>query len=178
MIEGSDFQLRTVRESDLTELFVFFDSIRLKGDYLPSTLLSESQFRRAFLETGFWEEDRGMILLSNGKLLGAIWYERQKSFDCLELYYYIFQREDRKKGIMSEALPLFCSYLFATKKLQRLQIAVPDYSKAALRVAQKSGFQFEGIARKAFFHRGDYLDLCLYSLLRSEAKVEKIYSHD
>jgi RimJ/RimL family protein N-acetyltransferase len=177
MIEGRNCQIRTVRETDLEELHRFLDSIRLKGEYLPSALISETRFRKAFDETGFWEEDAGMVLLSSDRLLGAIWFERQPVFDCLDLKYYIFRADDRGKGIMSEALSLFCSYLFATKKIHRLQIAVPDYSKAALRVAQKSGFQFEGIARQAFFHRGAYLDLCLYSLLRGDAKVENIYPH-
>lgn len=168
MIEGKNFQLRTVKESDLLELFSFLSSIRLKGEYLPSDLLSEHQFKQIFYETAFWQKDGGTALIASNHLLGAIWFERQEPLDYLDLHYYIFRKEDRGKGIMSEALPLFCSYLFATKKIHRLQASIPDYSKPALRVAQKSGFQFEGIARQAFFHRGLYLDLCIYSLLRSE----------
>ncbi len=180
MLEGKNVHLRTVKEADLSELYNYFDSIRLKGEYLPGGLLSEYQLRREFFETGFWEEEKGMALIEQkkGRVLGAVWFDKMKIFDGYELHFYIFPKEERGKGFMTEALALFCPYLFATKKIERLQISVPDYSKSALRVAQKSGFQFEGIARSAFFHRGNYLDLCVYSLLRAECAkgIEKIYT--
>lgn len=177
MIEGQNIHLRTVKEGDLADLYAYLDSIRLKGGYLPSDLLSEHQFRLHFYETGFWSEEKGtLIVLAEEKMIGAVWFEKQPFLDCLDLHFYIFDRENRGKGFTREALFLFSSYLFATKKIERLQISIPDYSKAAMRVAQKCGFQFEGIARSAFFHRGQYLDLCIYSLLRGECKgIEKIY---
>ena len=178
MLEHERFHLRTVKEGDLVELYRYLDSIRHKGEYLPSELLSESQFRTTFHETGFWEKEKGtaLIVLPEGRLMGALWYEKEKLFDCLDLRCYIFQREDRGQGIMTLALPLFCRYLFATQKVERLQFAVPDYCKAALHLAKKAGFQFEGIARSSFFHRGKFLDLCIYSLLRTECKgIETIY---
>lgn len=177
MIEGARILLRTVKEADLPALFEALDSIRLKGEYLPSGLLSEMRFRKEYAETGFWEDERGTALICHpdGTLAGAIWFETSRF--GTDLSFYLFRREDRGRGVMSEALPLFCSYLFATQRVERLQIAIPDYSKASLRIAQKCGFQFEGILRSSFFHRGKHLDLCLYSLLRGECKgVEKIYT--
>ncbi len=175
MLEGKNLNLRTVKEGDLSELYAYFDSIRMKGEYLSSELLSEHQFRSQFYETGFWTDERGTLLvLKDGQLVGAVWFERQLFFDCLDLHFYVFHPKNRAKGIMQEALPLFVSYLFAAKKVERVQILVPGYSKAALRVAQKCGFQFEGIARSALFYRGSYLDLCIYSRLRSEQSFEKI----
>lgn len=178
MIEGKNILLRTVKESDLTELYSYFDSIRMKGEYLSGELLSDHQFRLSFYETGFWSEEKGTLLvIQENRLVGAIWFEKQTFFDCLDLHFYIFHAEDRGKGIMKEAISLFSTYLFATKKIERLQISIPDYCKSALRIVQKCGFQFEGIARSSLFHRGAYLDLCIYSLLRSECKgIENIYS--
>ncbi len=175
MLEGKNLHLRTVKEGDLPEFYSYFDSIRMKGEFLSSELLSEHQFRLQFYETGFWTDEKGTLLIIKDDVpVGAIWFERQHFFDCLDLHFYIFHAKDRAKGLMKEALPLFTSYLFATKKIERLQISVPGYSKAALRIAQKCGFQFEGIARSALFHRGAYLDLCIYSRLRSEQSFEKI----
>lgn len=178
MLEGKSLFLRTVKEADLTEIYSYFDSIRLKGEYLSSELLSEHAFRLEFYETGFWSEERGtLVIVRESRLVGALWFEKQRFFDCLDLHFYIFHPEDRNLGIMQEALGLFTCYLFATKKVERLQISIPNYSKEALRVAQKGGFQFEGIARSSLFHKGAFLDLCIYSQLRSECKeIEKIYS--
>lgn len=178
MLVGQKVILRTVKEEDLELLFTCLNSVRWKGEYLSSELLSQHQFRLQFYETGFWTEEKGtLILLHENRLVGALWFEKHSFLDCLDIHFYIFHSEDRGKGLMQEALSLFSSYLFATRREVRLQISIPDYSQAALRVAQKCGFQFEGIARSAFFHRGQYLDLCLYSLLRAECKnIEKIYS--
>jgi RimJ/RimL family protein N-acetyltransferase len=179
MIEGRNVHLRTVKEADLPELYGYLDSVRLKGEYLPGGLLSEQRFRTQFYETGFWEEERGTLLIEGKeqRLLGAVWFEPAGAIEGCELRFLIFQVKERGKGLMSEALSLLCPYLFAMKRIERLQIAIPDYSKAALRVSQKCGFQFEGIARSAIFHRGKYQDLCIYSLLRSECTkgIEKIY---
>ncbi len=176
MLKGSSVLLQTVREADLPELYTHFTSLEQRGPYLPGEVVSEPQFKMEFYEHGFWNEERGILLLhAEDRLCGAIWYEKVEG--GLSLFFYMFRKEDRGKGWMKEAIDLFTAYLFSAKKIERIQIAVPDYCKAALHLAQKCGFQFEGIARSALFHRGRYLDLCIYSLLRGECKgIEKIYT--
>jgi RimJ/RimL family protein N-acetyltransferase len=169
MIEGKLVTLRTVKEKDLPDLYIYLDSMRLRGDYLPGPLLSEAKFKTQFLETGFWAEQEGLVIVQiKERVVGALWYIAHPSLEALDLYFYMFRPEDRGKKWMSEAFPLFCNYLFYTKKVYRLQSLIPDYSKAAIRIVQKGQFQFEGIIRKAFFHRGQYLDLCLYGLIRDD----------
>lgn len=168
MIEGKNVCLRTVKEEDLALLYRCLDSIRMKGEFLSAHLLSEHSFRLEFFETGFWTEEKGVLLVVHEKVVGALWYERQKKLDFLEISFYIFEKQDRKKGWMKEALRLFCRYLFAVYKIQRLQVSVPNYSQEALKLVQKCHFQFEGIARSACFQNGRYVDLCVYSLLRGE----------
>lgn len=178
MLKGRNLHLRTVKEEDLGNLYSYFDSIAMRGEFLKSDLISFHQFELEFIETGFWKEEKGTLLIEvRNHVVGAIWFERQTFLDCLDIHFYIFQPQHRGKGIMTEALSLFAAYLFATKKIERLQISIPGYSKAAIRVAQKCGFQFEGIARSSFFHRGKYLDLCIYSYLRKECEnLNKVYA--
>lgn len=178
MLRGKNLHLRTVKEQDLGNLHSYFDSISMRGEFLKSDLLSFHRFELEFIETGFWKGEKGTLLIEiRDQVIGAIWFERQFFLDCLDIHFYIFQPQHRGKGVMTEVLSLFAAYLFATKKIERLQVSIPDYSKAALRVAQKCGFQFEGIARSSFFHRGKYLDLCIYSLLRSECSdLKKVYA--
>ncbi len=178
MLEGNSVILRCVKEEDLSRLYMSMNSLRMKGEYLSAELISEHQFRLQFYETSLWSEDRGMLMiLHKERLVGAIWYEKAP-LDALDLHFYTFDKADRNKGYMKEAIMLFSRYLFATKKIERIQVSIPDYSQAALKLVQRCKFQFEGIARSAFFHRGSYLDLCIYSMLRSECKeIEKIYPH-
>ena len=147
------------------------------GSYLFSEMVSFPSFVKRFDESGFYTESEGMFLIvREEKVIGMICFKKDESLGSLSLTFFNFSLEDRKKGYVKEAISLLSKYLFATQKVQRLQILVPDYFKVASHIAQSAGYQFEGIARSAYFHRGKYLDLCIYSLLRSECKeIEKIY---
>ncbi|NGX43948.1 MAG: hypothetical protein K1060chlam3_00105, partial [Candidatus Anoxychlamydiales bacterium] len=95
-------------------------------------------------------------------------YIKSIFLDAQELKYIIFDEKNRGKGFMKEALKVFSSFLFSNRKINRLQLAIPDYHRASIAVAQKCGYIFEGIAREAIFSNGKYLDVCIYSLLRKE----------
>ncbi|MBM3183974.1 MAG: GNAT family N-acetyltransferase [Chlamydiae bacterium] len=171
MIEGKGFVLRAVRSSDLEELFEL-----VRREELLKSVHSEPKFQQKFNNTGFWEETEGAVLiLKKKRIAGLIEYHQATPFEGLALTFCVFKEQDRSVGLMSAALSLFSLSLFEMKKIERLQLFIPDYNKAAIRVAQKCLFQFEGIARRALFHRGAFRDLCLYALLRRE--VEKIPIH-
>ena len=116
-----------------------------------------------------------MILDSQERMLGYIKFKKKQFEDSFELAFFIFSSKDRGKGLMTEALNQFCSYLFTTRRVNRLQLSIPDYNRAAIAVAQKSGFVFEGIARQALFSKGKYIDLCRYALLREENKEAEAF---
>lgn len=172
MIEGNGFILRTVRASDLDSLYEARSNVEARGEYIPPRMGSEPGFRKEFAETGFWTEDKGFLLIvdpEDGRLLGTIAYFRPVFYsDGLEIAYQIFQAASRGKGIMTEVLRLFSSFLFSHRNLHRLQLAVHPLNVASRRVAEKAGFRKEGVLRGAFFHRGAHHDLELYSLLRDE----------
>ena len=171
MIKAKNILLRPVEEVDLDMLFVLESAAFLQMDNAFFTMESFYKFKQRFYQTGFWNDDEGisLILDKQGRILGKIEYRKCNS-DALTLYFLLYKEEDRGQGYMGEALPLFASFLFAIKKINRLQLDIPDYNTAAIAAAQKGGFSFEGIARQALFQKGRYLDLCVYSLLREESK--------
>jgi [ribosomal protein S5]-alanine N-acetyltransferase len=173
MVDGKNVIFRPLKEKDLDEFFRAKEKLRVEGENLfLDDLSSEYKFKQKFTKTGFWEELDGVIVLLDRKehMLGFISFRNTYFFDSLDLSYYIFRPEDRGKGIMSESLLLFSRYLFSTKKINRLQLNIPNYNRAAMAVAQKCGFSFEGILREALFCKGKYVDLCVYAMLRSECK--------
>lgn len=170
MIKGKEFTLRSIRERDLAQLFSYFDPIVQKGQLFFPDLLTEHRFRLQFFETGFWSEKRGVLVMeAQGDLFGAIWFEKQKLFDGLNLFFHIFDRE--KAFLAKEALVLFSSYLFEMRKEDRHQIFIPGYQKGMMRLVQRCGFRFEGIARESLFEGGRYWDQCIYSLLRKDKGI-------
>ncbi len=69
---------------------------------------------------------------------------------------------------MSEALTLFSDHLFKWKKVNRLELRIHPDNIGSNRVAEKCGYVFEGINRKAVKRFDGYADMKIYSLLRDE----------
>jgi ribosomal-protein-alanine N-acetyltransferase len=69
------------------------------------------------------------------------------------------------KGIMTEAVTLMVKYAFQNFNLVRLQAGVYSSNPASMKVLEKAGFTKEGIAKKAIFKRGEFLDEHIYALL-------------
>src|SRR5712691_12054434 len=154
MIRGKNITLRTVRETDLATLYTALSDLASRGNYFPLHLVSETAFKREFHEHGFWSNDSGRLLIcdADDRLLGSIWYfQAVPYYDGLEIGYHLFDVGRRNTGIMTEALSLLTNYLFATRKLNRLQLAIMRPNVASKRVAEKCGFTFESVARGAIF---------------------------
>lgn len=176
MLVGKKVVLRTLREADLDRLYDLAADVREMGDYWPLGIPSELRWKKRLVETGWWEEDHGGLLITDHKdnILGQILFFKPMVYgNAYELGYRIYRSENWGKGYMSEAVSLLTAFLFATKPVDRIQataIAGNDGSEAVLK---KCGFQFEGVMRKAVFHQGRNQDLHLYSLLREHCKPLK-----
>jgi [ribosomal protein S5]-alanine N-acetyltransferase len=171
MIRGKNVCLRMIRESDLARLIEKMNDLDLRGEWFPHTLASEVTIRKEFDKNGLWSNEFGRMVVCDkeGKVVGGIWFfQIARYIDGLEIGYMMFDRENRNRGMMTEAVRLLTDYLFATKKINRLQLAIMIPNEPSKRVAQKCGYKFEGIARGAVFQRGQSEDVEMYSILRGE----------
>ena len=171
MFKGEKINLRTVRESDVSALYNFHQDIANRGLYFPTGILSEPVFLKRYQETGFWEEDDGMLLIvsQDDEILGHIEFFRTVAYlDELELSYQIYSSTYYGKGIATEAVTLLTRYLFDRKKNNRIRLIIHPDNEGSKRVAQKCGYQFEGVARGAWYHQGHNHDVEVYALVREE----------
>lgn len=168
MIRGEKVSLRIVRDADLNTLFDLFSDLTVRGDYYPLYLFTEAQIKQRWQ---VWEEERGILLIcAADTIVGLIaFFKELPHYDALEIGYILFDVASRNKGYTTEALALLTRYLFAAKKINRLQLTLLVDNAAAKQVAEKGGYQLEGIARGALFHRGAHRDLAIYARLRAEA---------
>lgn len=73
------------------------------------------------------------------------------------------------KGIATTAVKIVLSQVFHDfPDLHRLQAFTAVENKASQRVLQKVGFQREGMLRGFFYYRGNFVDLCVFSLLSTD----------
>jgi RimJ/RimL family protein N-acetyltransferase len=172
IVKGATLYLRMVREADLDQLYQYNSDFEARGLYFPIFLDSLSTFKREFQTDGFFSKNDGTLLIcdNNDQMLGVMYFFKATPyFAGLEIGYRLFDTGNSGRGIVSEALML-CSYaLFAWQNIQRLELKIVPDNTASRRVAEKCGYQFEGIARRAMFIRGHYHDMTIYSLLRDEA---------
>lgn len=170
MIRGQRCILRTVRESDLAELYRLVSDTSLMGEYLALPLRSEPSFRKEFEETGFLGDKRGRFLVTDfeDRMLGIVVYFSVNYMDGFEIGYQLFDPAARNKGLMSEAVRMAVDYLFSHHKINRLQVVIAPVNEPSKRLALKLGFRFEGTLRGNVFHHGANHDSLLYSLIRSD----------
>lgn len=171
MLRGERVNLRLVRETDLDEFIELWHDVRARGPYYPLGLTPAVVRRSEFLETGYWQDNMGRMVIEDkeGVLLGQILCFKPAGYmNALELAYIILRPEGRGKGYMTEAVRLFTNYLFDLHNINRIQLTVAVGNTGSKRVAEKCDFKSEGILRQAMFQMGRNVDIEMFSLLRDE----------
>ncbi len=171
MLKGERVTLRPMREADLETFWLLHTDIENRGPYYPRGVLSEPTFRKQFAETGFWTREEGTLLITtgDGRIAGSVeFFPTVRYLSEVELSYQLFDRADDGHGYVSEAVGLLVRYLFENKGLNRIRLIIHPDNAGSQRVAEKNGFQREGIMRGAFLSGGRYSDVQLWSILHDD----------
>lgn len=110
-----------------------------------------------------------IVLKKTHRLIGTTslndinWVDRSASTGTL-----IGARRDRGQGYGSEAKELLLRHAFQTLGLNRAESKVLTYNQASLRYAEKCGYRREGVLRQAIYKDGQFHDVIVLSILRSE----------
>lgn len=84
---------------------------------------------------------------------------------------YWLDRDFQHQGIMTQCIQALIQVLFNELRLNRLEIRVAQKNKPSRQVAQRLGFQLDGILRAYLWVDGHPVDIAVYSLLRSEQQT-------
>ena len=172
MLKGERIHLRTLRQSDLEAYLELESDISNRGDHFHYNLSTEASIRESINKDSGWNEKFGVLLIcanDGGRIIGVVaCFPPTMYMDALELGYILYDQSLRGQGIMPEAVALAVDYLFKARKIDRIQICADVENISSCRVAEKSGFTYEGTLRSALFMDGCPRDLKIFSLLRSE----------
>lgn len=171
MLKGNTITLRPVRDNDLDQLHAYHLDIDNRGDFFPRTIQSQPLFYKRFQESGFWENEYGMLVIASatGEMLGHIEFFKTVNYlDEYELSYQVYATEHRNHGIATEAVTLLVCYLFANKRVNRIRLVIHPDNLASRRLAEKCGFRHEGTARGAWYHKGIHHDVEIYAVLHED----------
>ena len=171
---GPDLELRLLEERHAAELFEltvrsrehlrpwmpWIDSTRTVADSVEFIKSSLEQFARGEgLITGIWYR---------GSLAGAISFVNISQANNSAMIGYWIGADYQRQGLVTRACKALVDYGFSELGLNRIAIWVATDNLRSIAVPLRLGFVREGVERQAQRVNDRYVDIAVYSLLRSE----------
>jgi Acetyltransferases, including N-acetylases of ribosomal proteins len=177
-LETESLILRKPRRSDAADMF------RYSSDPEVSRYVLWDPHRNIWETRSFIRELRRRIregypsswaveLRKTGEVIGTIgvvWYSAENRSAELG---YSFSREHWNRGYATEALRAVVDSLFGSIPVNRLEAQYDLRNPASGRVMQKCGLRQEGILRSRILNKGEYVDVALCAMLRSDWEIRQ-----
>jgi len=170
-----DIRLRALQLTDAIPLFALIERNRVRlGDYFPVTieLIKTPAESLAYVTEKLDEAKRRQfycfVLEGLDGTLQGIFFLKNINWRVpkCELAYFI-DKDYAGKGIMSKTFPLIIDYCFAELKMNRLYLITMANNQASRKLAERCGFEVEGILRNDFrLSSGVLVDDVYYGLIR------------
>lgn len=127
---------------------------------------------RAFLAERAMEYDLGtclpMALWHDGRLVGAIGtVTLSREMESVEIGYFVNGAHEGL-GLMTRSVRAFVDHLFSEEGMNRVSARIITGNTRSRALVERLGFKLEGVHRQEYKLRGEYRDLAVYSVLRSE----------
>jgi RimJ/RimL family protein N-acetyltransferase len=168
MRETVHMSLRDYQQADIDPIH------QLLNNYAVSRFLSSRIPYPYSYEDAVWWVNTGSkqevtrVIEFNQQLAGIVGvipgcFENQR---CGELGYWLGQ-PFWGKGLATLAVKAMTSLIFTETAIVRLCAPIYGPNKASMRVAEKSGYRLEGIAKQAIFKDGEFYDEYIYARLKA-----------
>jgi RimJ/RimL family protein N-acetyltransferase len=173
LLEGKNVNLRLMEKEDLPLFAEWFNKPEVFGEYNPLHQASRVDLEKILESPN--ESKPFIIEKKDGSKIGFLTHFNVLHIAGKQLEIgYSLVPDERGKGYCSEAVQIMVDYLFLSKDIERIQAQTDPRNLASQKVLEKAGFKKEGILRRNFFSRGEWVDACIYSILREEWKEPKI----
>lgn len=104
----------------------------------------------------------------NNQLIGSIGLTSHNTYQSRVELSYDLARPYWRKGITTKAVKAVIKYAFEVLKVNRIEAFTSTFNTPSKDLLLKAGFTLEGILRQHRFHRGKYVDVFIFSLLKEE----------
>jgi ribosomal-protein-serine acetyltransferase len=137
--------------------FVEFTQKIADTEAFISSIISDDSNKEEIFGIWYKEEFAGIIGLKD-----TDWVNRKT-----EIGYWL-TKDMQGKGIITSCAEKLIRYAFKIQKLNRIQIKVAEKNHKSASIPIKLNFKFEGTERQGELHKNKFLDLRIYSLLKSD----------
>ena len=168
-----NYILREILESDVEDFFYYYSKPQVSKYILSSV---PKNIEEAKYELQYWinikEHNEGIYFAiaskDNNKLIGTIGLTDHNTKHHRAEISYDIAYEFWNKGIVSKAISKIINYGFFEMNLNRIEAQCVIKNIASHRVLEKNGFQQEGVLRQYRKNLGQYHDIMLFSILKSQ----------
>ena len=173
VLETDSLLLRKPAMKDARDIFQYASDPEVARYVLwePHRSLAETRsflrFLRGRIRAGF-PSSWVVVLKETGNVIGTIgfiWYSEENRSAELG---YSFSREYWNHGYATQALEAVIGAAFRSLPLNRIEAQHDIRNPASGRVMEKCGLRQEGILRDRILNKGEYVDVALYAILRSD----------
>lgn len=157
------FSLINQNKQHLRRWFEWAHEIQTEADtqaFIEESL-QKNKLNRAF-DSGIW---------LNNQLIGIVGlHEINWRHKEVEIGYWIGEKH-QGQGLTKQAILTMMAYAFFEYKLNRIKILCVTENTRSRCLAEKLGFQFEGIEREGYQFLGRFFDVACYSFLARDFQV-------
>ena len=169
---GDAVRLRPFRESDLELLSRFATDPAFSEPFEWSGFRSPEAFRRRWEEDGFLDKDPRQLVVADADDAPIGWVNWREASQWGGLAGWVIGAllvpEHRGRGAGTAAQRLLVAHLFETTPAHRVTAFTEADNVAEQRALEKCGLSREGVLREGGFRGGQWRDVFVYGLLRSD----------
>ena len=177
MIETERLILRPMANSDVDDLLEYQSNPEIVR-YIPWPPRTHEQVIRALentIETGKFdlaEENDYLVLVwelkSSGKVIGQSNMALLSTTDKRANIGWVTHQDFQRQGYALEATHALMKYAFANFPIHRIIADIDTRVPESAKLAEKLGMRLEGTFKDGEFFKGEWCDMWLYAILKSE----------
>ena len=178
MLIGKNISLRPITFADQKLLLDWFNDPDFMGRYDNHWTRSLEQMEKEHQEAVQHGDALYMITSRDqGEPMGEVGYLNRYCsayFQGQEIFYAVHPQY-RGRGIATQAACLLVNHLFDATPLNRIQAMVVAGNEQSCKVLENAGLTHEGILRGLLFIHGSFVDMHMYSIVRTDWRDEEMY---
>lgn len=103
---------------------------------------------------------------NENRMIGSIGLSSYNSYHSRIEISYDLAQEFWRRGIMTRSISALVQHGFEVLKINRIEAFVSTFNEPSRDLLLKCGFELEGILRQHRYHRGNYVDVYSFSMLK------------
>ncbi len=173
VIDLGDYMLREKTDDDVADFFHYYADPEVNKFILCEIPRDLEEARRElnYWRNSFYRNDGIYFAIArkdNNQMIGSVGLTSYNSYQSRIELSYDLAKEYWRKGIMSSAIIAMIKYGFEVLKINRIEAFTSTDNLASKNLLLKCGFHLEGCLRQHRYHRGKYVDVFIFSLLKSD----------